>query len=663
MTVVGVQLGAPGIYPASRPGPAPLRGERLDIAGFVGVAPRGPLDDPVPVESWSAYQWRFGGLDGPGLLAPAVSAFFAQGGRRAVVLRVSPRPAGPAAGSPPAGPARAEHALTFADRSGAPQPVSVFSRDEGAWGNLLRVLCEFDDAVQFPTLLRGRMLDLPDAVQPPAGSLLRVRAASLPPAGVLAFTGPVGYREEPVGRRQAWVELDGFDTDPALSGGEDPIPVDIAVVTATVTVTDTDPGFPRQERFAGLGLSDSHPRFLPAVLATDSLLVDTDPQAYSELLPLDGFLGPIVSAPIAPGRDRYESINEASFFDDALAVVTLPVDGVDGLPEGVTVRGLDRMSLVREIGLLCAPDLFWYSVIEQTPEQPVGQARSPQFATCRPEEPPLSFPSTLRATLLDGGTQLDDILRRQLRMVGLAERQQRFVALLDVPMHLPVRAIARWRARFDSTYAAGYHPWLGVVDADDPRGQVRQVPPSGFAAGIIAERENRLGIPWGPANEIALGAVLLADPVTDADHDALHLLGIDVFRAERDGLRLTSARTLATDPDYRQLSVRRLVTMLRLMLDRQLQWLVFEPNGSLLRRELTGLVTRMLRELFRAGAFAGDTEADAFFVRCDDTVNPGWSQQLGRLVAEIGVAPAQPLEYLVLRIAQNADGGLAVEGA
>ena len=202
------------------------------------------------------------------------------------------------------------------------------------------------------------------------------------------------------------------------------------------------------------------------------------------------------------------------------------------------------------------------------------------------------------------------------------------------------------------------------MGADDPRGQVRQVPPSGFAAGIIAERENRLGIPWGPANEIALGAVLLADPVTDADHDALHLLGIDVFRAERDGLRLTSARTLATDPDYRQLSVRRLMTMLRLMLDRQAQWLVFEPNGRSLRRELTGRVTRMLRELFRAGAFAGRHRGRCVLRPLRRRRQPAAGRrQLGRLVAEIGVAPAQPLEYLVLRIAQNADGGLAVEGA
>jgi hypothetical protein len=655
MTIDGVRLGAPGVYPASRLGAPPLRAERLDIVGFVGVAPRGPLDEPVPVESWTDYQWRFGGLDGPGLLAPAVFAFFAQGGRRAVVLRVAPRSPGPA------GSGRAGHVLTFADGSGAEQPVAVLARDEGSWGDRLRVLVEFDDAVQFPTLLRGRVLDLPEAVQPAAGSLVRVRAAGLPAAGVLAWTGPVGYREEPVGHRQPWVPL-----DPAavadLPDDRDQVPADVAVITATVTVTDADPAFPRQERFAGLGLRAEHPRFLPAVLAGTSLLVCLDPAGYAALLPADSFLAPVVSVPATPGQDRYALIGEASFYDDELPAETLPLDGVDGLPEGSTVRGLDRMSLVREIGLLCAPDLFWLSVLEQTPDQPADPPRSPGFEACRPDPPALTFPPALRADLLDGGTQLADILRRQLRMVELAERQQRFVALLDVPMHLPVRAIARWRARFESTYAAAYHPWLGAVDGDDPRGQVRQVPPSAFASGIIAERENRLGIPWGPANEIAVGAVLLADPVSDADHDALHMLGIDVFRAERDGMRLTSARTLSADPNYRQLSVRRLITMLRLTLGRQLQRLVFEPNGAILRRELTGLVTRMLRELFRAGAFAGDSEAEAFFVRCDDTVNPIWSRELGRLVAEIGVAPAQPLEYLVLRIAQDADGGLALEG-
>jgi phage tail sheath protein FI len=102
--------------------------------------------------------------------------------------------------------------------------------------------------------------------------------------------------------------------------------------------------------------------------------------------------------------------------------------------------------------------------------------------------------------------------------------------------------------------------------------------------------------------------------------------------------------------------------MLRLVLDRQLQWMVFEPNSPRLRLVLTGVVTQLLRELYRAGAFAGASEDEAFFVRCDEALNPAWSQQLGRVVAEIGVAPAQPLEYLVLRISQDADGTLSVDG-
>ena len=43
-------------------------------------------------------------------------------------------------------------------------------------------------------------------------------------------------------------------------------------------------------------------------------------------------------------------------------------------------------------------------------------------------------------------------------------------------------------------------------------------------------------------------------------------------------------------------------------------------------------------------------------------MNPGWSSDLGRLVAEVGVAPAHPLEYLLLRISQDTDGTVRVEG-
>lgn len=73
---------------------------RMDIAAFVGFAQRGPLHLPVVVESYPDFVNLFGGLyplawDGEqrlwqtACLAPAVKAFFVQGGRRCWVVRVA----------------------------------------------------------------------------------------------------------------------------------------------------------------------------------------------------------------------------------------------------------------------------------------------------------------------------------------------------------------------------------------------------------------------------------------------------------------------------------------------------------------------------------------------------------------------------------------------
>jgi phage tail sheath protein FI len=291
----------------------------------------------------------------------------------------------------------------------------------------------------------------------------------------------------------------------------------------------------------------------------------------------------------------------------------------------------------------------------------------PEFRECLPSEPPLQYPDAVPvAVLLDGGGQnLDEALGRQSRVVALADRQRRFVALLDVPDRLRPRDIGRWRSALSSSYAAAYHPWLGTVPEGRERpggASLRRLAPSAVAAGIIASRERRLGLPWGPAAEIAVDAVRVARDLGDAEHAELFDLGINVYRAERDGFRLSSARTLSHDPDYTQLSVRRLMTMLRLTLERQGQRLAFEPNTPALRQDLTWQIRAFLRSLHQDGAFAGASEEESFFVRCDDALNPPWSQNQGRLVAEIGVAPAAPLEFIVLRLARDASGAVGVEG-
>lgn len=652
MSEVVPPLGAPGVYPVpSRLAPV-LNPERLDVAGFVGVAPRGPIDRPVAVDSWSDYRRRFGDVEGPGLLPYAVHAFFAQGGARAKVLRVSPLPRTP---DPVSLVAVARHAVRLGAPGGAGRTtIELAAADEGSWGQRLSMRWDFDVQVRFGTVRRDGLLELPDGARVPEGALIRLRGNGLPVAGSFVRASGRARQDRPAG---TWV----VPIAGAAAHGS-PLAMEAAVIVSSVTVVDADPTLRREERFTGLGLTVAAPRFVAHVLAEESQLVRPGPGWPDELLPLDGLLDSVLSAPVpgALGADRWPGIAAGSFAGDVDPAL-LPEGGPEGLDDPNEVHGIDRMALDQEIGMLVVPDLLWASA--DAPADvvlpPAGRERG-VFVPCAPPERPVVLRTAPVANLLDGRTQLDEIVARQRRVVAHAERQRRWVALLDVPQLLSARRIARWRSSFNSSFAAAYHPWLAVPRPGPPPVVTTPVPPSAFAAGIVAERELRLGLPWGPANEIAADAVRAVEPVTDAEHDALHLSGIDVFRAERDGFRLTSARTLASDPELRQLSVRRLMTMLRLVVMRQLQWMVFEPNSAALRDQVRDVVRQLLRQLWVGGALAGAREEEAFFVNCDDALNPRWSQDQGRLVAEIGVAPARPLEYLLLRVSQSATGALSV---
>jgi phage tail sheath protein FI len=219
----------------------------------------------------------------------------------------------------------------------------------------------------------------------------------------------------------------------------------------------------------------------------------------------------------------------------------------------------------------------------------------------------------------------------------------------------------KWRSKFDTFYAAAYYPWLQLLNFDRTQDRLIEIPPSAVAAGIIAAKELRFNIAWGPANEIAREIIKPSEKISPSDHDLFHIQGINVYTQERDGVLLTGARTLSTDILWRQLSVRRVILMIKRTLAREMQAMVFEPNTPSLRREITHMVSGLLRRLYRLGAFKGASETEAFFVRCDDTLNPPYRVDNGQLVVEIGVAPSEPVEFIVLQINRTGDGTLVME--
>lgn len=640
----GLKLGAPGVY--FRPKQPDTASEviRLDETGFVGLAPRGPVQIPVRVTNWSDFVRWFGGLphperhDPPTLLAHAVDAFFGQGGRVAWVLRVVP---------PDAELATAVYESRIGD-----SVLQIAAANEGSWGDHLSIKLEFaaDAAIRMTTAADASGATV--FLRPSAGadvglySLLRIRHPRLIPAGELRWIVPAFD----AGTGSARVARHTLDCALPLPPGER---VDVAVVTGLLTVVDRGPDGQREEQLSGLGLHPGHSRFIPAVLHDESALVSAA-ETFGAVSPGDGLLRPMAWTLVTHGWDRWDKVTFDSFFDDLAPAEQDPAD------DDADHRGVDRMGRVTDIGLLCVPDLLWEWREESDQPTTPGKARTDGrfHRCCRPALVDVLLTAASQpAPQLDPTDpgDLDEIVRRQRRVVDVAKLRARFVALLDVPFGIKSIEIAKWRATFDCSFAACYHPWLAVASGTRDHGTVF-VPPSAFAAGITANREVLSGVQRGPANELASDALSVSAELLESESAYLFGLSVNVFRPERDGFRLASARTLSSDPQYRQLSVRRLMTMLALSLERVGQNLVFEPGSLALRTAVRQVVVSLLRDLFRQGVFAGGTEAESFFVRCDDSLNDERTRALGQLIAEIGVAPASPLEFIAVRLIQGVDG-------
>jgi phage tail sheath protein FI len=91
-------------------------------------------------------------------------------------------------------------------------------------------------------------------------------------------------------------------------------------------------------------------------------------------------------------------------------------------------------------------------------------------------------------------------------------------------------------------------------------------------------------------------------------------------------------------------------------IDRGTRWVVFEPNDEELWASVRRDVGAFLTGVWRNGALFGKTPAEAFFVKCDEQLNPPDQRDKGYLVVDIGLAPVKPAEFVVFRFQQFVGG-------
>lgn len=394
-----------------------------------------------------------------------------------------------------------------------------------------------------------------------------------------------------------------------------------------LTVRDMFTG--ARETFLNVSVKDSARR-VDRVLEASSLLVRIDPSARFAQPPAS----PPVPPPATPSPDADpdpETDPGKTIWDDGFSTgVTTPAADSGGLSEKTyqgdesAQTGIFALQKVDLFNLLCLP-----------PDVRGGDTPAAVYQAA------LSFCVTRRAVLIVDApsawtsatviTQNDHAALKDLNLEGAAARN-----------------------------AALYFP--RVIQSDPARqGQLDTFAPCGIVAGVMARTDAQRGVWTAPAGTDAAlhGVHGLAASLTNDENGRLNQIGINCLRSFPSygpvvwGARTLRGANLLAD-DYKYVPVRRLALFIEESLYRGTRWAAFEPNDEPLWAEIRRMTGVFMQNLFRQGAFQGQTSRDAYFVKCDKETTTQDDVDLGIVHILVGFAPLKPAEFVVILLQQTA---------
>jgi len=191
--------------------------------------------------------------------------------------------------------------------------------------------------------------------------------------------------------------------------------------------------------------------------------------------------------------------------------------------------------------------------------------------------------------------------------------------------------------------------------------EASKLPPGGAMAGIYAMVDNNRGVWKAPAN-VSMNSVV--KPWVKIDNQQQEDLNVDVNAGKSinairgftgKGTLVWGARTLAgNDNEWRYVSVRRFFNMVEKSVKLSTNWAVFEPNDANTWIRVKAMIENYLTNLWKAGALAGSTPDQSFFVHIGlgSTMSPVDILE-GRMNVEIGMAVVRPAEFIVLKFSHK----------
>ena len=243
-------------------------------------------------------------------------------------------------------------------------------------------------------------------------------------------------------------------------------------------------------------------------------------------------------------------------------------------------------------------------------------------------------------------------------LLDWCSKDERTFPILEMPLFMTTQQ-ARDERRWLGAAPRGaiYLPWFKVLDPLSTNGEPRITPPAGHIAGVFARQTNERGVHKAPAGVEAniRGIVDAVQEFGFGDSEILNPASVNVImRRPNYGVVVWGARTLTTDRTMIYVSDQRLNMFIKQSLENGTQWVVFEPNDSLLWKSVRVTCEEFLHVLWSVhGSLFGATADEAFFVVCDETNNTQATIDAGFLFVDIGYAPVKPAEFVVFRIAHS----------
>lgn len=592
-----------------------IEGVPTSTTGFAGVTRYGPVqytDGPTTtkprlITSFTEFERVYGGLQALELdsgertayLAHAARAFFNNGGRRLYVSRVF---------APVDGNDVADHiaALPVVTTLGNARWVA---RWPGEDGNVL-----VDTQVV-------RSKNLAFEYQPDPNDILAkhtwgLQAKSVKHGAVVELTP--GGNDMPAGNatlsaaslRVVSVDKDGRQSFIDSTGNPVAVPAgsQIGLIELRVTVRGADN---RVDSYDQLGLHPAQRRYIAKVLELN------DPEDENALVALDWTPAANAFSPASLAIGLQAAAKRLTGGSDGDLPGPDLLRGDEADPDDVTVRatGLEALGELDDIAIVALPD--------------GGSLASPEAIQVAADH-----------------------------LIAHAEKYRYRIAVVDAAANSSLSDIRDFRSKFDSKYAALYHPWIEILDPLFPSvpgvpPRKLLLPPSGFVTGIYARNDIERGVHKAPANEIVRGLTKFEININKARQDVLNPEGVNCLRFfEGRGNRVWGARTMSSDPEWKYVNVRRLFIYIEHSIDKATQWAVFEPNNERLWTNIRSMVEDFLYVLWRDGALIGAKPEEAFFVRCDRTTMTQNDLDNGRMICLVGVAPSRPAEYVIFRVGQ-----------